>query len=481
MSSRVVCVGFADERLQERLAHLHPVAEAYEQQAVMRLLEGGGVELLLVAAGYREGRRLITEVRRGWPELAVLYVGGQDEAQALRSETARPPRLDGGSLLEILPVLLAFPPTLLRTEIENVVRLAQCLSSRPPWKFPEETASLLAGFMPASAWVFLRLQPPHSRLQALIVDALPEETICNLRQRVLRVIADPQFDELIACELWGAPLMEMEERRALMFLAEPLECDGETLGAIGICGRRDALDSPLQAHMLKLLASVFARHGLPGSESCDERMQPPLRALCQELGDVSQPSDAVVQLCRAVQQQPLVEHCGFAVWLAGRELCAAFPTTASLADSMAFNDALVERFRELFALEESGAEVPNDAPQRSEGLVLLPLWVGGRFLGVVGVRGLEHCAFDLPTAVDMTCLALEGLLLKGTLEARDAERRDLSKLKHEINNALTVVIGNTQLMLFRAHGDDAEMLRQVEECAVRIRDVATRLGELSRS
>ena len=68
-------------------------------------------------------------------------------------------------------------------------------------------------------------------------------------------------------------------------------------------------------------------------------------------------------------------------------------------------------------------------------------------------------------------------MIENQSEDRDAHK--LQRVRHEINNALTAVLGNTQILLLRANLDEKSRARieKIEEQAKRIRELAAELKE----
>ncbi len=64
-------------------------------------------------------------------------------------------------------------------------------------------------------------------------------------------------------------------------------------------------------------------------------------------------------------------------------------------------------------------------------------------------------------------------------QPQEADARKLQRIKHEINNALTALLGNTQILLLRGNLDEKsrERVRRIEEQAQRIRELAAELKE----
>jgi signal transduction histidine kinase len=64
-------------------------------------------------------------------------------------------------------------------------------------------------------------------------------------------------------------------------------------------------------------------------------------------------------------------------------------------------------------------------------------------------------------------------------QSEDGEAHKLQRVRHEINNALTAVLGNTQILLLRANLDEKSRARieKIEEQAKRIRELAAELKE----
>jgi signal transduction histidine kinase len=64
-------------------------------------------------------------------------------------------------------------------------------------------------------------------------------------------------------------------------------------------------------------------------------------------------------------------------------------------------------------------------------------------------------------------------------QSEDGDAHKLQRVRHEINNALTAVLGNTQILLLRANLDEKSRVRieKIEEQAKRIRELAAELKE----
>ena len=64
-------------------------------------------------------------------------------------------------------------------------------------------------------------------------------------------------------------------------------------------------------------------------------------------------------------------------------------------------------------------------------------------------------------------------------QSEDSDAHKLQRVRHEINNALTAVLGNTQILLLRANLDEKSRSRieKIEEQAKRIRELAAELKE----
>ncbi len=64
-------------------------------------------------------------------------------------------------------------------------------------------------------------------------------------------------------------------------------------------------------------------------------------------------------------------------------------------------------------------------------------------------------------------------------QSQEADARKLLRIRHEINNALTALLGNTQILLLRGNLDEKsrERVRRIEEQAQRIRELAAELKE----
>ena len=64
-------------------------------------------------------------------------------------------------------------------------------------------------------------------------------------------------------------------------------------------------------------------------------------------------------------------------------------------------------------------------------------------------------------------------------QSEDGEAHKLQRVRHEINNALTAILGNTQILLLRENLDEKSRARieKIEEQAKRIRELAAELKE----
>ena len=64
-------------------------------------------------------------------------------------------------------------------------------------------------------------------------------------------------------------------------------------------------------------------------------------------------------------------------------------------------------------------------------------------------------------------------------QSEDGDAHKLQRVRHEINNALTAVLGNTQILLLRANLDEKSRARieKIEEQAKRIRELTAELKE----
>lgn len=64
-------------------------------------------------------------------------------------------------------------------------------------------------------------------------------------------------------------------------------------------------------------------------------------------------------------------------------------------------------------------------------------------------------------------------------QSQETDAQKLHRIRHEINNALTALLGNTQILLLRGNLDEKslERIRLIEEQARRIREVAAHLKE----
>lgn len=128
----------------------------------------------------------------------------------------------------------------------------------------------------------------------------------------------------------------------------------------------------------------------------------------------------------------------------------------------------------------------------------VPLQHGNRLFGaMIGVQeGKKRAEIDemfietlsavlsLSLAADNSGLA-EGLSKEVLDKARLSAITDTAvTVNHEVNNPLTAILGNVQLLLSRNEGlsDEAiKKLRIVEECALKIRDVTQRLLKLTQA
>lgn len=128
----------------------------------------------------------------------------------------------------------------------------------------------------------------------------------------------------------------------------------------------------------------------------------------------------------------------------------------------------------------------------------LPLRHGSQVLGaVIGLqpadqRPLDEHQFLEALAASISLFAIVDQLSRseGLTESR-AERERLGAImetavtvNHEINNPLTAILGNVQLLLLKRNDLDAELeskLRVIESAAFKIRDVAQRLLQVKSS
>ena len=64
-------------------------------------------------------------------------------------------------------------------------------------------------------------------------------------------------------------------------------------------------------------------------------------------------------------------------------------------------------------------------------------------------------------------------------QSEDGDAHKLQRVRHEINNALTAILGNTQILLMRGNLDEKSRVRieKIEEQAKRIRELAAELKE----
>ena len=64
-------------------------------------------------------------------------------------------------------------------------------------------------------------------------------------------------------------------------------------------------------------------------------------------------------------------------------------------------------------------------------------------------------------------------------QSEDGGAHKLQRVRHEINNALTAILGNTQILLMRGNLDEKSRVRieKIEEQAKRIRELAAELKE----
>jgi signal transduction histidine kinase len=64
-------------------------------------------------------------------------------------------------------------------------------------------------------------------------------------------------------------------------------------------------------------------------------------------------------------------------------------------------------------------------------------------------------------------------------QSQEVDAGKLQRIRHEINNALTALLGNTQMLLLRGNLDEKsrERVRRIEEQAQRIRELAAELKE----
>lgn len=64
-------------------------------------------------------------------------------------------------------------------------------------------------------------------------------------------------------------------------------------------------------------------------------------------------------------------------------------------------------------------------------------------------------------------------------QSEDGDAHKLQRVRHEINNALTAILGHTQILLLRGNLDEKSRVRieKIEEQAKRIRELAAELKE----
>jgi signal transduction histidine kinase len=64
-------------------------------------------------------------------------------------------------------------------------------------------------------------------------------------------------------------------------------------------------------------------------------------------------------------------------------------------------------------------------------------------------------------------------------QSEDDGAHKLQQVRHEINNALTAILGNTQILLLRGNLEEKSRVRieKIEEQAKRIRELAAELKE----
>ena len=65
-------------------------------------------------------------------------------------------------------------------------------------------------------------------------------------------------------------------------------------------------------------------------------------------------------------------------------------------------------------------------------------------------------------------------------QSEDSDAHKLLRVRHEINNALTAILGNTQILLLRGGNLDEKSrvrIEKIEEQAKRIRELAAELKE----
>jgi signal transduction histidine kinase len=65
-------------------------------------------------------------------------------------------------------------------------------------------------------------------------------------------------------------------------------------------------------------------------------------------------------------------------------------------------------------------------------------------------------------------------------QSEDGDAHKLQRVRHEINNALTAILGNTQILLLRGGNLDEKSragIEKIEEQAERIRELAAELKE----
>ncbi len=462
--SPLLIVGDLPDRIVHHLREERTLIQVADGEAATARLAAEAVDLVLIAAQSSGAGSLGLELRRRWPEQAALYVG-----RGAPEEPGLPPCVGPDTLLAVVDAARAFPPGLLNRQLEEAVRLGQGLAERGPWAFPQECSVAVRRVFPCCAWSFVSLAP--DRLLSLLLEPLPAPDIGRLRERALSPLADPGRDLGLRSVVWGHGGDEAADACATL-LGEPIEHGGDLFGSLALAGE-EALGAPLYPALLavtaRVLASCLVRAAEPAPEPAD------LRGLCAALREVRAPADVWVQLCRFELARGRPELCGFACLVEGRELAAGWQGVPEAAGVGGFAAGLAEGLREWRAQEASGADFSADRPALDGAL---PLECDGELCGLFSVRGPGPDE-ELRGAVEV-CAFVWGKLVRQQRLTMWGERvRELSRMKHEINNALTVIVGNVQLLrLANNTPEDDEVLRHVEESAVDIGALAREMSLL---
>ncbi len=111
---------------------------------------------------------------------------------------------------------------------------------------------------------------------------------------------------------------------------------------------------------------------------------------------------------------------------------------------------------------------------------------GDRVIGAVSgiCEGSRNIALEQEFIEVMAAALRNSLGQAGQIKTArlDALRETTATINHEINNPLTVVLGNCQLLLMKSDGlpeDVVKRLRLIEQSSLRIRDVVSQLMKLN--